>query len=287
MGYLGAHVSVAGGVFNAPKRGADIDAETIQIFTANQNQWFPKQPGNEDTSKFRDEMKKKQLRMCVSHASYLLNLGSPDEKKLTLSRKTFGTEIDRCDACDIPFVIFHPGAHLKTGEEECLLRIAESINVSLEKRPNSRVNVLIENTAGQGTNVGYKFEHLVNIIEHVKLQNRIGVCFDTQHSFASGYDIRTEKRWNDTFDHFDNTVGLNWIKVFHINDSKRDLGQRVDRHENLGKGFLSEETFWCLVNDERFTDLPMILETPASDPSVYAEELKWLRRLIGKRNPGK
>jgi len=285
VGLLGAHVSVAGGVYKAPGRGVDIKADTIQIFTANQNQWFPKQPSKEDSSKFRSEMKKEQLHVCVSHASYLLNLGSPDEKKLHMSRNAFITEMDRCDACDIPYVIFHPGAHMKTGEEKCLTRIAESLNYCLDNRPNSKVNILIENTAGQGTNVGYKFEHLISIMEQVKIHNRIGVCFDTQHCFASGYDIRTEKGWNDTFDLFDKTVGLQWIKVFHINDSKRDLGQRVDRHENLGKGLLPKETFWCLVNDERFDDLPMILETPANDPSVYAEELKWLRRLIGSTKP--
>lgn len=285
MGLLGAHVSAAGGVYKAPSRGIDISADSIQIFTANQNQWFPKQPNDKDSSRFRDEMKGDQPQMCVSHGSYLLNMGSPEDRKLAMSRKAFIAEIDRCDACDIPYIIFHPGAHMKTGENECLARIAKSINYCLDQRPDSKVNVLIENTAGQGTIVGYKFEHLISIIEQVKYQDRLGVCIDTQHSFAAGYDIRTKKGWNDTFDHFDKTVGLEWIKVFHINDSKRDLGQRVDRHENLGKGFLPMETFWCLVNDERFVELPMILETPASDASVYAEELIWLRRLIGARKP--
>lgn len=285
MGLLGAHVSVAGGVQTAPPRGTEIAADSIQIFTANQNQWFPKQPSEENSSMFREAMKWDRPDVCVSHASYLLNMGSPDEKKLTMSRNAFLTEIDRCDGCDIPYVVFHPGAHMNTGEEACLTRIAESIDYCLNRRSGSRVSILIENTAGQGTTVGYKFEHLISIIEQVKHPDRVGVCFDTQHSFAAGYDIRTRKAWDETFDHFDKTVGLQWLKVFHINDSKKELGQRVDRHENLGKGLLTDETFWCLVNDERFAHLPMILETPARDPSVYREELVWLRHLVGAPKP--
>ncbi|MEE9166856.1 MAG: deoxyribonuclease IV [Candidatus Neomarinimicrobiota bacterium] len=285
MGLLGAHVSVAGGVFKAPARGTDISADSIQIFTANQNQWFPKQPSEDDASRFRHHMHHDRPDVCVSHASFLLNLGSPEEEKLAMSRNAFMTEIDRCDACEIPYVIFHPGAHKKTGEEKCLTRIAESINVCLDKRPGSKVTILIENTAGQGSAVGYTFEHLISIMDQVKHRDRVGVCFDTQHAFAAGYDIRTEKGWNETFDHFDRTVGLERLKAFHINDSKKELGQRVDRHENLGKGFLTRKTFWCLVNDDRFEHLPMILETPADDPTVYAGELDWLRRLVGTRRP--
>ncbi|MFQ6616403.1 MAG: deoxyribonuclease IV [Fidelibacterota bacterium] len=285
MGLLGAHVSAAGGVHNAPKRGTDIGADAIQIFTANQNQWFPKQPSEEDTAQFREEMKREPPRVCVSHASYLLNMGSPENKKLTMSRSAFLAEIDRCDACGIPYFMFHPGSHMKTDEASCLACIAESIDYCLEKRPGSRVGILVENTAGQGSTVGYTFEHLAFLIEQVQYPDRVGICFDTQHAFAAGYDIRTEKGWNDTLKHFDQTVGLDRIKAVHINDSKRELGSRVDRHENVGKGLLGMETFWCLVNDDRFREIPMILETPASDPSTYAEELVLLKKLIGVKKP--
>ncbi|MFQ6608736.1 MAG: deoxyribonuclease IV [Fidelibacterota bacterium] len=285
MGLLGAHVSVAGGVENAPARGSAIDADTIQIFTANQNQWFPKQPSTENATAFREQMAIERPEICVTHDSYLINLGSPDAKKLNMSRRAFLDEIDRCDACNIPYLIFHPGAHLKTGEEECLKRIAKSINYCLDKRPNSRVNLLIENTAGQGSNVGYRFNHLRDIIDQVTRPKRMGVCIDTQHSFAAGYDLRTETGWNKTFLEFDKVVGLQWIKAFHVNDSKRELGTRVDRHEKIGQGFLTMETFWCLVNDDRFEELPMVLETPVVDESEYADELKLLRNLINVAKP--
>lgn len=285
MGLLGAHVSAAGGVSNAPGRGTGIGADAIQIFTANQNQWFPKQPGEDDVVRFRREMEKERPRVCVSHASYLLNMGSPEKRKLTMSRQAFLAEIDRCEECGIPYLIFHPGSHMKTDEESCLRCIAESISTCLDKRPGSTVGILVENTAGQGSTVGYTFEHLAFIIKNVRYPGRVGVCFDTQHAFAAGYDIRTERGWNETLDHFDRTVGLDRIKAIHINDSKRELGTRVDRHENIGKGFLTMETFWCLVNDDRFKEVPMILETPATDSTTYAEELTVLRGLVGARKP--
>lgn len=285
MGLLGAHVSTAGGVENAPVRGSAIDADAIQVFTANQNRWFPKEPDEDNAKGYRKAMGEERPKMCVSHASYLLNMGSPEEKKLNMSRRAFLNELDRCDACGIEYVVFHPGSHMKSGEEACLARIAESLNYCLGKRPDGEVTVLIENTAGQGTNVGYRFEHLIEIIEGVVRQDRMGVCFDTQHGFAAGYDIRTEAGWKGTFEEFDETVGIEWLKAFHINDSKKELSSRVDRHENIGKGLLTMETFWCLVNDDRFKELPMLLETPVDDPSEYAEELKLLRGLEGSKKP--
>ena len=285
MGLLGAHVSAAGGVENAPGRGTAINADAIQIFTANQNQWFPKEPSEENSKGYREAMKKELPKMTISHASYLINMGSPEEKKLNMSRLAFLSELDRCDACGVEYVVFHPGSHMKTGEKECLSRISESLNYCLEKRPDGEVTVLIENTAGQGTNVGFRFEHLIGIIEDVEKKDRMGVCFDTQHGFASGYDIRTEKGWKETFDEFDKTVDLKWLKAFHINDSKKEFGSRVDRHESIGKGLLTMETFWCLVNDDRFTELPMLLETPVDDPSEYAVEIELLRGLVGSKKP--
>ena len=285
MGLIGAHVSAAGGVENAPARGTAINADAIQIFTANQNQWFPKEPGEENSKEYRKAMKKELPQMTISHASYLLNMGSPEEKKLNMSRRAFLSELDRCDACGVEYVVFHPGSHMKTDETECLSRISESLNYCLDKRPDGEVTVLIENTAGQGTNVGFRFEHLIGIIEGVEKKDRMGVCFDTQHGFASGYDIRTEKGWKETFDEFDKTVDLKWLKAFHINDSKKEFGSRVDRHESIGKGLLTMETFWCLVNDDRFTELPMLLETPVDDPSEYAVEIELLRGLVGSKKP--
>ena len=285
MGLLGAHVSAAGGVENAPGRGTAINADAIQIFTANQNQWFPKEPSEENSKGYREAMKKELPKMTISHASYLINMGSPEEKKLNMSRLAFLSELDRCDACGVEYVVFHPGSHMKTGEKECLSRISESLNYCLDKRPDGEVTVLIENTAGQGTNVGFRFEHLIGIIEGVEKKDRMGVCFDTQHGFASGYDIRTEKGWKETFDEFDKTVDLKWLKAFHINDSKKEFGSRVDRHESIGKGLLTMETFWCLVNDDRFTELPMLLETPVDDPSEYAVEIELLRGLVGSKKP--
>ncbi len=285
MGLLGAHVSAAGGVENAPGRGTAINADAIQIFTANQNQWFPKEPSEENSKGYREAMKKELPKMTISHASYLINMGSPEEKKLNMSRLAFLSELDRCDACGVEYVVFHPGSHMKTGEKECLSRISESLNYCLDKRPDGEVTVLIENTAGQGTNVGFRFEHLIGIIEGVEKKDRMGICFDTQHGFASGYDIRTEKGWKETFDEFDKTVDLKWLKAFHINDSKKEFGSRVDRHESIGKGLLTMETFWCLVNDDRFTELPMLLETPVDDPSEYAVEIELLRGLIGSKKP--
>ena len=285
MGLLGAHVSAAGGVENAPGRGTAINADAIQIFTANQNQWFPKEPSEENSKGYREAMKKELPKMTISHASYLINMGSPEEKKLNMSRLAFLSELDRCDACGVEYVVFHPGSHMKTGEKECLSRISDSLNYCLDKRPDGEVTVLIENTAGQGTNVGFRFEHLIGIIEGVEKKDRMGICFDTQHGFASGYDIRTEKGWKETFDEFDKTVDLKWLKAFHINDSKKEFGSRVDRHESIGKGLLTMETFWCLVNDDRFTELPMLLETPVDDPSEYAVEIELLRGLVGSKKP--
>ncbi len=204
---------------------------------------------------------------------------------MNMSRRAFLSELDRCDACGVEYVVFHPGSHMKTDEKECLSRISESLNYCLDKRSDGEVTVLIENTAGQGTNVGFRFEHLIGIIEGVERKDRMGVCFDTQHGFASGYDIRTEKGWKETFDEFDKTVDLKWLKAFHINDSKKECGSRVDRHESIGKGLLTMETFWCLVNDDRFTELPMLLETPVDDPSEYAVEIELLRGLVGSKKP--
>jgi len=281
VGILGAHVSIAGGIQKAPGRGTEINAAAIQVFTANQNQWFPRQPTVSEISEFKINMIKEKPEICVSHDSYLINLGSPDGEKLNRSRQAFLAEIDRCEACEIPYLIFHPGAHLGEGESACLRRIADSIDYCLDRRPESGVILLLETTAGQGTNVGYRFEHLAEIIERTGQSERLNVCVDTQHIFAAGYDVRTKSGWEDTLDRLDRTVGLDRVKTFHLNDSKKELGSRVDRHENIGKGYLTMETFRFLVNEKRFREIPMILETPVKQDYGYAEELELLRSLSG------
>lgn len=285
MGLLGAHVSTAGGIQNAPARGTEIDADAIQIFTANQNQWSPRQPTPGESAGFRSAMETEQPRLCLAHDSYLINLGSPEEVKLQQSRQAFLEEIRRCAASGIPYLAFHPGGHLQTGEPECLSRIAASLNFCLEKSPGSGVQLLLENTAGQGSSVGYVFEHLAEIISLVDTPERMGVCFDTQHAFAAGYDLSTASGLQSVLKEFDRVLGLSKLKAFHLNDSKKELGSRVDRHANIGYGFLSLETFWWLVNAEQFAGLPMILETPAGKKDGYAAEIRVLRSLVKAAKP--
>ena len=285
MGLIGAHVSTAGGIYLAPKRGTEINADSIQIFTANQNQWNPRQPTLEESELFRIAIKQAQPRIALAHDSYLINLGSPDGNKLQRSRKAFIEEIDRCAAAGIPYLVFHPGAHLGSGTDVCLEIIVQSINICFQQRPHSSVCLLVENTAGQGTNVGYSFEHIAYILKHVQHPQGIGVCLDTQHAFAAGYDLRTERGWHQVLDQFDEVIGLNELKAFHLNDSQKPLGSRVDRHAKIGDGLLSLETFWWLVNANEFKDIPMVLETPAGRKEGYAQEIQLLKQLKGKKKP--
>lgn len=276
---FGAHVSVAGGVDKAPARGEKLGCKSIQIFTKNQMQWEASPLENQAIQKFKENVDKYHIDTVVTHASYLINLGSPEEEKLEKSRQAYLDEIQRCHQLDIPYLVVHPGAHMGSGESEALETIAESINLAHAETEGSTVMTLLENTAGQGTNVCYDFSHLKTIIDDVEDQTRIGVCIDTSHLFAAGYDLRTEETYDQSWEKFENAVGFEWLKVFHLNDSKKELGTRVDRHDNLGKGHLGLEPFRFLLNDERFYGIPMILETPGGD-KWYTKNLQLMRDLV-------
>lgn len=277
---LGAHMSISGGVDKAPERGRSVDCHIIQIFTKNSNQWNEPTISDKITKDFKAEMKRCNLQLAFAHDSYLINLGSPDPKLYAMSLKAFLGEHHRSEKLGLMGVVFHPGAHVGSGEEAAFQKIAEAINTTHEQTKGLKVLTLLENAAGQGTTVGHRFEHLAAIMEKVKDQKRIGVCFDTQHAFAAGYDLRTEESYAKVWEEFDKIVGLKWLKAFHLNDSKKELGDRVDRHENIGKGFLGLTPFKCLMHDKRFKDIPASLETPKSeDCHEDREALELLRSL--------
>jgi len=272
---LGAHVSASGGVENAPLNALAIGANAFALFTKNQKQWvaapLPKESIRTFNKNCADVFAPGQI---LPHDSYLINLGSPDPEGLEKSRAAFADEMQRCEQLGLDRLNFHPGSHLgKCSETECIALIAESINIALSKTKG--VTAVIENTAGQGSNMGHRFEHLAEIISQVKDKTRVGVCLDTCHTFAAGYDLRTEKVFAATFEEFGKTVGFKYLKGMHLNDSKKELGSRVDRHECLGKGFIGIDCFKFLMADNRFNGIPLILETP--DPAIWADEIKLLR----------
>ena len=279
MKYVGAHVSASGGVENSPVNASEIGAKAFALFTKNQRQWFSNPLTETNIQQFKANCGKYGYEpwQILPHDSYLINLGNPSKGPLDQSRKAFFDEMKRCELLGLKLLNFHPGAHLKQiTEEECLKLIAESINMSLDKTHG--VTAVIENTAGQGSWVGYKFEHLKFIIDNVDDKSRIGVCLDTCHTFTAGYDIKSEKGYEATMKEFELVVGIKYLKGLHLNDSKKDLGTHVDRHENLGKGLLGEELFRRIMNDNRFDNMPLILETPEED--LWAKEIKWLYSLI-------
>ena len=281
MKYVGAHVSAEGGVQNAPLNANAIGARAFALFTKNQRQWFSSPLARSAISEFRENCEKFDYKpfQILPHDSYLINLGHSEKEPLNKSRTSFLDEMRRCEQLGLDRLNFHPGSHLKlTGIEECLKIIAESINITLDKTKG--VIAVIENTAGQGTNLGHTFEQIKFIIDHVEDKSRVGVCIDTCHAYTSGYDVKTPEGFADTFKKFDKIVGFKYLKGMHINDSKKDFGTRVDRHENLGTGFLGEETFLLIMNDSRFDNMPLILETP--EESLWETEIKELYSLVKK-----
>jgi deoxyribonuclease-4 len=279
MKYVGAHVSASGGVENAPGNAHKIGAKAFALFTKNQKQWFAKKftPENIEGFKANCEEYGYSNDYILPHDSYLINLGNPVPENLKKSRRAFLDEMQRCEQLGIKLLNFHPGAHLKQiSEEECLATIAESINMTLDKTEG--VVAVIENTAGQGSNVGYKFEHLAAIIDQVEDKNRVGVCLDTCHTYTAGYDIKSEDGYKATFDEFEEVVGFKYLRGMHLNDSKKELGSRVDRHDSIGKGLLGLDVFRRIMNDTRFDDIPMILETP--DDSLWEEEIALLYSFV-------
>lgn len=278
MKFIGAHVSASGGVENAPLNANAIGAKSFAFFTKNQRQWFASPYKEENIVKFKSRCEELGYNPdhILPHSSYLINLGNPTEEAIKKSRDAFFDEMERCEQLGINRINFHPGSHLnEISEEECLNRIAESINMALDR--TTGVCAVLENTAGQGTNVGYRFEHLAYIIDKIEDKSRVGVCLDTAHTLAAGYEIRTREGYDDTFKKFDEIVGFNYLKGMHINDSKKELASRVDRHDSLGKGIMNMDLFSFMMNDTRFDNLPLILETP--DEALWAEEIKLLYSL--------
>ncbi|MBN2279057.1 MAG: deoxyribonuclease IV [Candidatus Marinimicrobia bacterium] len=277
MGLVGCHVSVSGGIEKAPQRAVDFGCEVMQVFTANQRQWTPKPITDEQATLYLKNLEKCGIQRVVAHNSYLTNLGGFEEDKLEKSLKQFEDELIRCERLKIPYLVFHPGSHLGKGEDFCLRQIAKNIDRVLENLGHIHTILLLENTAGQGTNVGYDFEHLRRIIDYSGNSEKFGVCFDTCHGFQAGYDIRTREAYEETWRKFDEILGLDLLKVFHFNDAKFDAGRNKDRHHNLGEGYIGLEPFQWIVSDERFENLPMILETPDGDEK-WEEELKILKQ---------
>lgn len=279
MKYIGAHVSAEGGVQNAPVNANAIGAKAFALFTKNQRQWFSNPLSKESIAGFRDNCEKYGYLpfQVLPHDSYLINLGHPEPEPLGKSRASFIDEMRRCELLGLDRLNFHPGSHLnKISPEKCLLIIAESVNIALDKTKG--VTAVIENTAGQGTNMGHTFEQIRFIIDNVEDKSRVGVCIDTCHAYTFGYDVKTAVGFNETFRKFDEIIGFKYLKGMHLNDTKKDFGTRVDRHESIGTGFLGDEAFEILVNDNRFDEMPLILETP--DESLWAAEIKKLYSMI-------
>ncbi len=279
MPYLGAHISISGGIYLAPQRARALGCNTMQIFSKNQRMWKSAPLNNKDIPLFKKNCETEKIKKVSVHTSYLINLGSPDKDKLKKSRDGFLIEIQRTKTLKIPFLIFHPGAHMGDGEDRCLKRIAKNLDWIIEQEQPENLKILLETTAGQGTNVGYRFEHLRDIMAYVKYPGKIGICYDTAHTFAAGYDIRDKDTYKKTFKLFNSVIGIENLFVFHLNDSKKKLGTRVDRHEHIGKGLIGMEGFRLLLNDKRFKIFPMILETPGGEEH-YPENLKILKNLL-------
>ena len=281
MKYFGAHVSASGGVENAIKNAKAIGATAFALFTKNQRQWLAPELTAAQIELFRQQMAEAGYAawQVLPHDSYLINLGHPDQEGLDKSRESFFEEMRRCELLGLDRLNFHPGSHLKRiSEEGSLDRIAESINMALER--TSGVTAVLENTAGQGSNLGFRFEHLAYIIDRVEDKSRVGVCLDTCHTFAAGYDLRTTEALDATFAEFDRVVGFSYLRGMHLNDAMRPLGSRVDRHSPLGDGEIGWECFRYIARDSRFDNIPLILETP--DEARWSEEIAKLKEFASQ-----
>ena len=280
MKYFGAHVSASGGVENAVKNAKDIGATAFALFTKNQRQWIAPALTPAQIATFKEAMAEAgfSASQILPHDSYLINLGHPDEDGLQKSRESFFEEMQRCELLGLDRLNFHPGSHLKRiSEEGSLDRIAESINMALERTKG--VTAVLENTAGQGSNLGFKFEHLAYIIDRVEDKSRVGVCLDTCHSFAAGYDLRTKEACDATFAEFDRIIGFKYLRGMHLNDAMRPLGSHIDRHSPMGEGEIGIECFKYIASDPRFDNIPLILETP--DEERWAQEIAQLKAFAG------
>lgn len=275
MKYVGAHVSIAGGIYKSISEAMKISATAMAIFTKSQRRWFGKDLTDIDITKFKDKLKDSRISSdkILPHAGYLINLANPDDDKVELSRKSFIHELKRCEQLGLPYLNIHPGSHLgKLDENNALQRIAESINIAISQTEN--VTVVVENTSGQGNYLGRKFEHLAEIIEQIEDKSRIGVCLDSCHLFGGGYDLRSEEKYENLWKQFDEIVGFEYLKGMHLNDSKIELGSRKDRHASIGEGKIGTTFFQLLMLDKRLDEIPLILETP--NPERYRDEIELL-----------
>ncbi len=279
MKRVGAHASASGGVENAPLNAGEIGSKAFALFVKNQRRWKAKPLTEKNIELFQQNCKKYNYKpeYILPHDGYLINLGHPEKEGLQKSRNSFLDEMQRCEQLGLKMLNFHPGSHLKKiSPEKCLKRIAESVNIVLDKTKG--VAAVIENTAGQGSNMGFEFEQLATIIEQVEDKSRIGVCLDTCHTFTAGYNLLTSKDCDETFDKFGRTVGFEYLKGMHLNDSKKALGSHLDRHESIGKGKIGLDLFRYIMNDDRFEEIPMILET--SDSKIWEKEIKLLYSFV-------
>jgi deoxyribonuclease-4 len=277
--FVGAHCSASGGVFNAVTNAEAIGAKAFALFTKNQRQWVAKDLDILTIDKFKMALEKSGIspKHVLPHDSYLINLGHPEVDKREKSMDAFLDEVQRCELLGLDRINFHPGSHLKKiSEDECLDKIAEAMNVTLDKTDG--VSLVLENTAGQGSNLGWRFEHLAYIIDKIEDKNRVGVCIDTCHMFTAGYDIRTRDVYDKTWAEFENIIGFKYLMGMHINDSKPDLGSHVDRHHSLGLGKIGLDAFRFIMNDERMNDIPLILET--IDETIWKQEIELLYSFV-------
>ena len=279
MKLIGAHVSASNGVSQAPINAHAIDADAFALFTRNPSRWASKPISEKEAIAFKENCEKYGYTSdkILPHDSYLINLGAPEAEKLEKSREAFLDEMQRCEQLGLTMLNFHPGSHLNMmPADDCLDLIAASINLTLEK--TSGVKAVIENTAGQGSNLGFSFEQIAHIIDKVEDKSRVGVCIDSCHAFAAGYDLSTIDGYADTWRRFDEIIGFKYLSGMHLNDTKKGLASKVDRHETLGNGVLGADFFSFLMNDPRMDNIPLILETP--DESIWAQEIAWLKSLI-------
>ncbi|MCI0407240.1 MAG: deoxyribonuclease IV [Acidobacteria bacterium] len=278
---LGAHMSIAGGIDLAPIRGKEIGCQTIQLFTKSSNQWRARPLLPDEIERYQANLRAAEIAPAVAHDSYLINLASTDPELHRKSMAAFLEELERAEALGIPYLVTHPGAHMGAGDESGLRQVVNSLRELLKQTKGYRVQVVIETTAGQGTSLGYRFEQIAALLDQIGLPERTGVCLDTCHVFAAGYDIRTPEGYANVLGAFDTVVGISHLRVIHLNDSKKELGCRVDRHEHIGKGAIGLEAFRCVLTDPRLRGVPMILETPKDDDFVVADRrnLATLRRL--------
>ena len=282
---LGAHFSIAGGLYKALLRAAEYQCTALQLFTKNASTWKEKTLTEKEIRMFSDTRAQTGIGHIFSHASYLINIAGPDPEKAALSRDALTRELIRCDLLDIPGVVLHPGAHMEDGIDNGIARVADTINRIFDQTPATCTRLLLETTAGQGTGIGHRFEHLADIMEKVADQSRIGVCLDTCHVFAAGYDISSATAYRHTMQTFQNIIGIPRLFVIHLNDAKKPCGSRVDRHAHIGDGYIGASGFAALMNDRRLIDIPKILETPKKKNGRDGDaiNLKLLRKMVSKQ----